>query len=71
MILRTPKETLEEIIGLVYEVDIDAEEIRQLTGTDNLRIYSTEMGVTMDFDMTRINVIYDAETKKILEITNG
>ncbi len=64
-------ETVQDLVGLTYEVDVDEQEILRLAGTDNVRIYSNQMGVTMDFVATRLNIIYDHETKEILSVDYG
>ena len=64
-------ETLQDLVGLTYEVDVDDDDIEKLAGTDNLRIYSNQMIVDCQHDMTRLNVRYDHETKEILTVDYG
>ena len=64
-------ETLQDLVGLTYEADVNDDDIEKLAGTDNLRIYSNQMIVDCQHDMTRLNVIYDHETKEILTVDYG
>lgn len=64
-------ETLQDLVGLTFEVDVDIADISELAKTDNLRIYSNQMIVDCQHDMTRLNVIYDAKTKVILTVDYG
>lgn len=61
----------ETLIGLIFNTDVDTNDIIEAVGTDFVRIYSTEMGVTMDYVEERVNVVYDVETKVILSVDNG
>ena len=64
-------ETLQDLVGLTYDTDIDQQEILRLAETENVRIYSTQMMVTADFKPKRLNVIYDHTTKKIQTVDYG
>jgi len=60
-----------DLVGMKFGDDITEDEIKDFLKTDNVRIYSTDMAVTSDYVESRINVCYDEQTLKIIDVVNG
>lgn len=62
---------LHDTVGMLFETEVTEEMINDLASSNNVRIFSNEMVITMDYYSDRVNVIYDEKTKRILEVYNG
>ena len=63
-------EAPQRLLGQVYSEDVRRSAM-SMAGTENVRAYPTDGVVTMDYRPDRLNIIYDPDTKKVVEFKCG